>query len=45
MEHYLGVAREQGISDEEIAMTKAIVMSISACRVRTQFREAEGKKG
>lgn len=39
MEHYLGVAGEMGISDEEIGAVQAIVMAVSSGRVRAQFRE------
>ncbi len=39
MEHYLGVAKEQGITDDEIGTVQAIVMAVSAGRVRAQFRE------
>ncbi len=40
MVHYFGVAREQGIRDEEIGAVQSIVMAVSAGRVRAQFREA-----
>ncbi len=40
MEHYFGVAKEQNIRDEEIGTVEAIVMAVSAGRVRAQFREA-----
>jgi hypothetical protein len=40
MEHYLGVAREEGVSDEEIGAVQSVVMAVSAGRVRAQFREA-----
>ena len=40
MEHYLGVAKASGISEEEIGAVQAIVMAVSAGRVRAQFREA-----
>jgi len=39
MEHYLGVAGEMGITDEEIGAVQAIVMAVSGGRVRAQFRE------
>jgi hypothetical protein len=42
MEHYLGVARESGMTDEEIGAVQAIVMAVSAGRVEAQFREARG---
>jgi hypothetical protein len=43
MEHYLGVAREEGVTDEEIGAVQAIVMAVSAGRVEAQFREAAGR--
>jgi hypothetical protein len=45
MEHYLGVAREEGISDEEIGAVQSVVMAVSAGRVRAQFREARSRAG
>ena len=43
MEHYLGVAKASGVSDDEIGAVQTIVMAVSAGRVRAQFREARGK--
>ncbi|MDA8121760.1 MAG: hypothetical protein M0Z38_04240 [Deltaproteobacteria bacterium] len=43
MEHYLGVAKEKGIGDDEIGAAQSIVMAVSAGRVRAQFREARRK--
>ncbi len=40
MENYFGVAKEQGITNEEIGAVQSIVMAVSAGRVRAQFREA-----
>jgi len=40
MEHYFGVAKEQGISDAEIGAVQSIVVAVSGGRVRAQFREA-----
>jgi len=46
MEHYFGVAKEQGISRDEIGAVQAIVMAVAAGRVGAQFREARtGSKG
>lgn len=39
MEHYLGVAGEMGVSEDEIGAVQAIVMAVSGGRVRAQFRE------
>jgi len=39
MNHYLGVAREQGVSDEEVGAVQSIVMAVQAGRIRAQFRE------
>jgi len=44
MEHFYGVAIEKGITDKEIGAVLSIVMSVSAGRVRAQFREALKKK-
>lgn len=41
MVEYLGVAKDQGISDEEIGAAQAIAMAVSAGRVSAQFREAQ----
>ena len=43
MEHYLGVTKDAGITDEEIGAAQAIVMAVSAGRIRAQFREARGR--
>jgi len=40
MEHYFGVAKEQGLTDDEIDAVQSIVMAVSAGRVRAQFHEA-----
>ena len=40
MEHYFGVAKEQGLTDEEIGAVESIVMAVSAGRVRAQFLDA-----
>ena len=40
MEHYFGVAKEEGLTDKEIDAVQSIVMAVSAGRVRAQFREA-----
>ena len=43
MENYFGVAKEQGITNDEIGAVQSIVMAVSAGRVRAQFREARIK--
>jgi hypothetical protein len=40
MEHYFGVAKEEGLTDEEIGAVQSIVMAVSAGRVGAQFQEA-----
>ena len=40
MQHYLGVAKKKGVTDEEIGAVQSIVMAVEAGRVRAQFREA-----
>jgi hypothetical protein len=41
MEHYLGVAKEEGVSDAQLGAVEAIVMAVSAGRVRAQFGEVQ----
>jgi hypothetical protein len=41
MEYYLGVAKEGGITEQEIGAVQAIVMAVSAGRVNAQLREVE----
>jgi hypothetical protein len=43
MEHYLGVARKKGVSDEEIGAVQSIVMAVEAGRIRAQFREVRDR--
>jgi len=43
MEHFLGVAKEKGLSDSEIGAVQSIVMAVSAGRIRVQFREIREK--
>ncbi len=40
MEHFFGVAKESGLTDEEIGSVQAIVMAVAAGKIRAQFREA-----
>ena len=42
MKHYLSVAKEEGISDDEIGAAQSIVMAVSAGRVNAQLRDATG---
>jgi hypothetical protein len=43
MEHYLGVAKEEGLTDEEIGAVQSIVMAVSAGRVNAQLREVRSR--
>jgi alkylhydroperoxidase/carboxymuconolactone decarboxylase family protein YurZ len=40
MQEYLGVAKEEGLTDEEIGAVLAVVMAVSAGRVQAQFKDA-----
>ena len=40
MQHYLSVAKDVGISEEEIGATQAIVMAVSAGKVSAQWQDA-----
>ncbi len=44
MEAYLGVAREEGITEEEIGTIKSIVMAVSAGKISAQLNEVRSKK-
>lgn len=39
MEYYFGDAKEKGLIDDEIGTVQAIAMSVSAGRIRAQFRQ------
>lgn len=43
MEHYLGVAKEKGIPEDQIGAAQAIVMAVCAGRINAQFREVRNK--
>jgi hypothetical protein len=43
MEHYLGVAKEEGITDDQIGAVQSIVMAVSGGRVNAQLREVRGR--
>lgn len=43
MEEYFGVAKDLGITREEIGAVQSIVMAVSAGRVRAQFLEARAR--
>jgi hypothetical protein len=45
MEHFFGVAKEMGLSDDEIGTVQAIVMGVSAGRIKAQFREVREGMG
>jgi hypothetical protein len=40
MEHYLGVAKELGLSGSEIGAVQASVMAVAAGKVNAQVRDA-----
>jgi len=44
MEHYFGVAKEMGLSNDEIGAVQSVVMAVSAGRVNAQFREARVRR-
>jgi hypothetical protein len=43
MEHFFGVAKEIGLTDNEIGSVQAIAMGVSAGRIRAQFRQVREK--
>jgi len=42
MAEYLSVAKEEGVSEEEIGAALSIVMAVSAGRVNAQLKDATG---
>jgi hypothetical protein len=44
MNHYLGVAKKLGCTDDEVGTVEGIVMAVSAGRINAQFREARKDK-
>ena len=44
MDHYLGVAGEAGISEQEIGAVQGICMAVSAGRVNAQLKALEKKR-
>ena len=44
MDHYLGVAKEEGITEEEIGAVESVVMAVAAGRVMVQFREVRASR-
>ena len=43
MEHYLGVAKDEGISDQELGAAQSIVMAVAAGRIEAQLGEVRAK--
>lgn len=43
MEHYLGVAEEEGLTEEQLGAAEAIVMAVAAGRIRAQLREVRSR--
>jgi hypothetical protein len=39
MEYFFGVAKEKGLSDDEMGAVQAIAMGVSAGRIKSQFRQ------
>ena len=45
MESYFGVAKDTGITDEEIGAVQSIVMAVAAGQKRAEFRVARDRAG
>jgi len=43
MQHYLGVARDMGITEEEIGAVQSVVMAVSAGKVNAQLQEVRSR--
>ena len=44
MEHYLGEARKEGITEEELSAVQHCVMACNAGRVNVQVKDVEKKQ-
>jgi hypothetical protein len=44
MESYLGVARAEGITEEEIGAVQSIVMAVSAGKINAQLNEVQSRR-
>lgn len=44
MDHYFGVAKDEGVTKAEIGAVQSIVMAVSAGRVQAQFRHVRVEK-
>lgn len=44
MEHYLGVAREEGISEAQISAAQGIAMAVSAGKVNALMKRIEKQR-
>ena len=42
MQNYLSVAKEEGITDDEIGAAQSIIMAVSAGRINAQVKDATG---
>ncbi len=45
MDHYLGVAKKEGLTDDEIGTVESIVMAVAAGKVSAQVRDVRSKRG
>jgi len=43
MEHYLGVAKEEGITEDELGAVQSIVMAVSGGRPMMQFMDVQAR--
>ena len=44
MEEYFGVAKDTGVTAEEVEAVQSIVMAVSGGRIRAQFRDARQRR-
>ncbi len=43
MQYYLGVAKKEGITEQEIGAAQSIVMAVAAGRINSQLREVQAR--
>jgi len=43
MQHYLGVAKKEGVSEQEIGAAQSIVMAVASGRINAQLRDVRAQ--
>jgi len=43
MQHYLGVAKKEGVTEQEIGAAQSIVMAVASGRINAQLRDVQSQ--